>query len=168
MSLTTVGVFRSNLLNPVTDSDANPSLILRLVSIVNLNPMDQLKPEFLYSVFCLFDYSCSDVAPPSAAAPRLPPADWASMKLKDSCSPSCTLSRPCQTVSVMIGAANMLPRHPTLVCWGLGPRRGLLVHDVVWTKLGRRCSIRGSCQDTSEHRRGTKCSHRALGGLAAY
>lgn len=149
MSLTTVGVFRSNLLNPVVGSDANPSLILRLVSTLDvLNPMARLKPEFLYSVFLFIDYSCSDVAPPSAAAPHLPPADWASMKSKDSCSPSCTLSRPCQTVSVMTRAGNILPRFPTPVCRGLGPRRGLLVQDLVWTKLGRCSSVRGSCQDT--------------------
>lgn len=48
---------------------------------------------------CLFTCSCSAVAPPWAAAPGLLLADLAPTRSRDSCSPSCTLWRPCQKVS---------------------------------------------------------------------
>lgn len=148
MSLTTEGVFRSNLLNPV-HFNANPSLILQLVSTVDfLNAIERLEPEFLYSIFCLLTTAAATWLhhQQQPLAPRRQTGPVWNQRTP------ALLPAHCQDL-----VRRSVLRYVQLTCcpatrpessgdWV--PRRGLLVQDVVWTKLGRCSSVRGSCQDT--------------------
>lgn len=76
-------------------------ILCSLCSISKVNLEDIIKHiDYVFlCVCCTLFCSCRDAAPPWAAAPCLPSADWDSMKSRASCSPSSTSSRPCQRVS---------------------------------------------------------------------